>query len=135
MPLARHALYSQDVEIYVAPTYDGEKDWIPTLQEIASEGHCWVVGCGQVLRTRDIPDIFPGKSRRYPNPKAWVNPGDSVLIAPGGKIVAGPMHNRRGILIAEIDLNRMGVKRSGHKNHHHYHHTDHTYQRHQKPSE
>ncbi len=28
MPLARYALYSQGVEIYIAPTYDSGEDWI-----------------------------------------------------------------------------------------------------------
>ena len=47
----------------------------------------------------------------YPDPEEWVNPGDSVVIAPGGKIVAGPIRNETGILYAEIDLERVGAAR------------------------
>ena len=36
---------------------------------------------------------------------------DSVVVAPGGKIVAGPLHEERGILYAEIDLERIGMAR------------------------
>ena len=43
MPLARYALYSQGIEIYIAPTYDSGDDWIASLQHIAREGCCWVV--------------------------------------------------------------------------------------------
>lgn len=40
-----------------------------------------------------------------------MNAGDSVVVAPGGKIVAGPLHNELGILFADIDLERVGVAR------------------------
>jgi nitrilase len=40
-----------------------------------------------------------------------VNPGDSVIVAPGGKIVAGPMHEEFGILSADMDLERIGMAR------------------------
>lgn len=38
MPLARYALYSQGIELYIAPTYDSGDDWIGTLRHIAREG-------------------------------------------------------------------------------------------------
>jgi nitrilase len=109
MPLARYALYAGGVEIYIAPTYDSGDGWIGTLQHIAREGRCWVVGCGCVLRGSDIPDDFPEKSSLYPDPEEWVNPGDSVVIEPGGKIVSGPMRNETGILFAELDAASVGV--------------------------
>ncbi|HYA90477.1 MAG TPA: carbon-nitrogen hydrolase family protein, partial [Thermodesulfobacteriota bacterium] len=49
MPLSRYALYAQGVEVYIAPTYDYGDGWIGTLQHIAREGRCWVVGSGTVL--------------------------------------------------------------------------------------
>jgi nitrilase len=109
MPLARYALYAGGVEIYIAPTYDSGDGWIGTLQHIAREGRCWVVGCGCVLKVSDIPDDFPEKSSLYPDPEEWVNPGDSVVIEPGGKIVSGPMRNETGILYAELDAGSVGA--------------------------
>ena len=106
MPLARYALYSQGVEIYIAPTYDSGDAWIGTLQHIAREGRCWVVGSGTLIRTSDIPADFPDRERLYPDPNEWVNGGDSVVIAPGGNIVAGPLRKEEGILFAEIDSAR-----------------------------
>jgi len=111
MPLARYALYAQGIELYIAPTYDSGDDWIGTLQHIAREGCCWVVGSGVVLTASDIPDNFPGKATLYPNPDEWVNPGDSVVIAPGGEIIAGPMRNETGVLYAEVDIKRVGISR------------------------
>jgi nitrilase len=33
------------------------------------------------------------------------------VIAPGGEIVAGPMHNEKGLLFAEVDAHRVGSAR------------------------
>jgi len=109
MPLARYALYAQGIEIYIAPTYDSGDGWIGTLQHIAREAKCWVVGSGYAIKGSDIPEDFPNKKELYPDPKAWVNPGDSVVVAPGGEIVAGPLRNEQGILYAEIDSQRTGI--------------------------
>ena len=106
MPLARYALYSQGVEIYIAPTYDSGDGWIGSLQHIAREGRCWVVGSGTLIRGGDIPADFPERERLYPDQDEWVNGGDSVVIAPGGDIVAGPLRKEEGILYCEIDIAR-----------------------------
>jgi nitrilase len=111
MPLARYALYAQGIDIYIAPTYDSGNGWIGTLQHIAREAKCWVVGSGVALRVRDIPDDFPSKATIYPESQDWINPGDSVLVAPGGDIVAGPMRQEQGILYAEIDSERSRAAR------------------------
>lgn len=103
MPLARYSLYAQGVEVYVAPTYDSGDGWLGSLQHVAREGRCWVVGCGNLIRGSDFPEDFPGKEDLYPDPDEWVNPGDSVVIAPGGEIVAGPLRKQAGILFHDID--------------------------------
>ena len=109
MPLARYALYSQGIEIYIAPTYDSGDAWIGTLQHIAREGCCWVLGCGNLMKGSDFPDDFPEKETLYPDPDEWVNPGDSIVIAPGGEIVAGPMRQEAGILYCDIDREKVGI--------------------------
>ena len=109
MPLARYALYSQGIEIYIAPTYDSGDDWIGTMQHIAREGRCWVVCSGVALTNNDIPSDFPDREILYPTDEEWINPGDSAVIAPGGEIIAGPMRQEKGILFAEIDSKRVGI--------------------------
>ena len=49
--------------------------------------------------------------RLYPDPDEWVNPGDSVVIAPGGKIAAGPMRKETGVLYCDIDRKKVGIAR------------------------
>ncbi len=106
MPLARYALYAQGVEVYVAPTWDQGDDWISTMKHIAKEGACWVIGSGSAIKGSDIPDTFPGKDLLYPQPDEWINTGDSVVVAPGGTLVAGPMNKEQGILYADIDVSK-----------------------------
>ena len=111
MPLARCALYAQGVDIYVAPTYDSGDRCTATMQHIAREGGCWVLCSGCAFQGRDIAAALPDKARLYEDADEWINPGDSVIVAPGGKIVAGPLHETLGILYAEIDLERVGMAR------------------------
>jgi nitrilase len=110
MPLARYALYARGVEIYIAPTYDSGDRWLASLQHIAREGGCWVIGSGCAFRASDIPASFPAKEL-YPDSDEWINAGDSAVVAPSGKFLAGPMRNELGILYADIELEQVGSAR------------------------
>ncbi len=45
MPLARMSMYQKGIEIYIAPTADSRPEWTITMQQIALEGRCFVLGC------------------------------------------------------------------------------------------
>jgi len=109
MPLARAALYAQGVQLYVAPTYDSGDRWLATARHIAREGGCWVIGSGCALQGRDLAHPLLTEAGLYSDPDEWINDGDSVVVAPGGQVVAGPLHQKFGMLVAEIDLERVGV--------------------------
>jgi nitrilase len=102
MPLARYALYAQGVQIYVASTWDSGDTWLSSMRHIAAEGRCWVIGSGCALNSRDIPDTFPSRSTLFTDPDAWINSGDSVVVAPGGQVVAGPLRDEYGILYFDL---------------------------------
>ena len=101
MPLARMAMYQQGVQIYMAPTADCRDSWQVTLQHIATEGRCFVLGCNQLI-TRDAypEDIL----KLVSDPSTIDCSGGSVIIGPGGKVLAGPIFNEEGILYADLDL-------------------------------
>jgi nitrilase len=102
MPLARYALYAQDIDIYVAPTWDTGESWLATMRHISKEAGCWVIGTATALQGSDIPADFPERDRLFP-PDEWINDGDAVVVKPMGAIAAGPMKREKGILYAEID--------------------------------
>lgn len=101
MPLARYALYATGVQIYVAPTWDHGEGWLATLRHIAREGRVFVIGCSTAMRASQMP---PELAKLYPAEREWINPGGSAIVAPDGKIIAGPVDCREEILYAEIDL-------------------------------
>jgi nitrilase len=103
MPLARYALYADGMEVLLSPTWDSGEGWIGTMQHIAREGRCYVVGCGTALEAGDVPRDFPAREQIFPDANEWVNDGDSVIVAPGGKLVTGPLRREKGLLFADID--------------------------------
>ncbi len=103
MPLARFALYSQDIDIYVAPTWDCGETWLASMNHIAREGGCWVLSTATALQGADVPEEFPERSRLFKD-EEWINSGDAVVVKPFGGVVAGPLHREKGILYATIDL-------------------------------
>ena len=102
MPLARYALYAQDLEIFVNPTWDNGESCLVTLRHIAREAGCWVIGTATALQGSDIPADFPERDKLY-KPDEWINNGDAVVINPAGAVAAGPLHREKTILYAEID--------------------------------
>ena len=103
MPLARYALYAQDLEIYVAPTWDYGESWIASMRHIAKEAGVWVIGVSTALEASDVPADFPERGRLF-TPGEWINDGDAVVVKPMGAIAAGPHHRKKEILYADIDV-------------------------------
>ncbi|XKH61632.1 carbon-nitrogen hydrolase family protein [Halomonas sediminis] len=103
MPLARYALYTQAMEIFINPTWDSSDTCLATLRHIAKEGGCWVISTATAIQGSDIPETFPERNRLYA-PEEWINVGNAVVIAPTGDVTAGPMNREKGILYAEIEI-------------------------------
>ena len=103
MPLARYALYAQDIEIFINPTWDHGETCLATMRHIAREAGAWVIGTATAMQGNDVPADFPERERLFPSDE-WINDGDAVVIQPGGAIAAGPLHRDKSILYAEIDV-------------------------------
>jgi len=100
MPLARMAMYSKGIEIYLAPTADNRESWLTALKHIAVEGRCFVMGANQYVTKNDYPASLLEEIK---DEMEIMSPGGSVILSPKGEVLAGPLYNEEGLLTAEFD--------------------------------
>jgi nitrilase len=103
MPLARMALYTQGVDIYLAPTADARETWLASMRHIACEGRCFVLGCNQYVTRAMYPADLETLEELEAQPEVMCR-GGSLIVSPMGEVLAGPLFDQEGILTAELDL-------------------------------
>jgi nitrilase len=116
MPLARFHLYSQGVEVWLAPTLAVGDGWIATMQHLARENRMFVVGVNPVLHADQIPAGFPHRERLLPpgfleQNGPWLEEGNTVIVAPNGTVLAGPARELEETLVADLDLLTVAIQR------------------------
>ncbi|HUJ07323.1 MAG TPA: carbon-nitrogen hydrolase family protein [Streptosporangiaceae bacterium] len=116
MPLARFHLYAQGVQVWLAPTLASGDGWIATMRHIARENRMFVIGVNPVLHEDQVPAGFPGRDRLIPagyteDNGPWLEEGNSVVVAPSGTVLAGPVRQREETLIADLGLQDVAVAR------------------------
>ncbi|HVD64834.1 MAG TPA: nitrilase-related carbon-nitrogen hydrolase [Lapillicoccus sp.] len=117
MPLVRLHLYAQGVDIWTAPTLAGGDAWVATMRHITREGRCYVIGVNPCVRVDQIPADLPHRDQvwRTDQPdqedNEWVEAGNSVIVGPGGELLAGPARHEETILTADVDLGAVRAAR------------------------
>ncbi|MFI6051260.1 nitrilase-related carbon-nitrogen hydrolase [Streptomyces violascens] len=102
MPLFRTAMYAKGVDIWCAPTVDDRENWQATMRHVALEGRCFVLSANQYLLRSDLPgDVHPVQGDA---PDTVLIGGGSTIVSPLGEVLAGPLRDGEGILVAELDL-------------------------------
>jgi len=129
MPLARFYLYAQGIDVWLAPTLAVGDGWISTMRHLARENRMYVIGVNPVLHTDQIPAGFPGGDRLVPAAHLeasgpWLEEGNTVIVAPDGTVIAGPVRRREETLIADLDLRQVTVQRRHLDPVGHYHRPD-----------
>ena len=104
MPLARYAVYRNGPQIWVAPTADDSDGWLASMRHIAIESGAFVVSVPQLIPAAAFPPDFPVQ---LPAGKDLFGRGGAAIIEPtSGEVVAGPLYDEEGIVVADCDLRR-----------------------------
>jgi nitrilase len=103
MPLARMAMYSKGIDIYLAPTADARDSRQAILRHIACEGRCFVLGCNQFVTRSMYPSDLDDIEDLADQPEITCR-GGSTIISPLGDAMAGPLYNEEGILYVDLDM-------------------------------
>ncbi|BCS19700.1 nitrilase [Aspergillus puulaauensis] len=96
MPMLRQSLYSQNVNLYLAPTVDCRETWLPLMRTVAAEGRAVVLSACQSGRYKELPGWVtqvPEGEKIDSDPEAWASGGGSCIIGPLGDVLAGPIWN------------------------------------------
>ena len=106
MPLARYAVYRGGPQIWAAPTADDSDGWLATMRHIAIESGAFVVSAPQYIPGSAFPEDFPVPVER--GDRVYGRGGAAIVEPTWGEVIAGPLYDREGIVIADCDL-RVGL--------------------------
>jgi nitrilase len=104
MPALRLSLYAEGVDIWCAPTADARDVQLATMRHIAIEGRCFVLAANQYAQAKDLS---PDYATTYHDPDQVVCRGASVIVNPFGDVLAGPLTDGEGLLVADLDLDHV----------------------------
>ena len=101
MPLARWAVYQGGPQIWLAPNADDSEGWIVSMRHIAIEAGAFVVSVPQYIPASAFPIDFP---LPLPAGVEVFGRGGACIVAPSGDVIAGPLYDAEGIVVADCDL-------------------------------
>ena len=116
-PLARQVLHAGHEEIHVASWPDLAEAHELASRTYAIEGRCFVVVAANIARAEDLPEEMRAAFRhglalddeaREDVGAELLFDGGSGVIGPDGAWIVGPVRGRPGLVLADIEPDRLG---------------------------
>ncbi|KAK5116416.1 hypothetical protein LTR62_007963 [Meristemomyces frigidus] len=121
MPLLRYSLYSQNVNLWLAPTADARDTWLPLMRTVGNEGRCFVLSAISCVKQKHLPGwvtgvqptgsikeqpTMAGSGTTSSSGEEFICRGGSCIIGPMGNVIKEPMWEVEdgGLLICEADF-------------------------------
>ena len=105
MPLARQAMHEHGEIVHAAVWPSVKETHLIASRSYAFEGRCFVVAAGSILKREHLPEGFAILDA-MPGSGPWMT-GGSAIIGPDAQILAGPLENEEGLVVADIDQGRI----------------------------
>ncbi|KAK4899824.1 hypothetical protein LTR27_003090 [Elasticomyces elasticus] len=130
MPLLRYSLYSQNVNLWLAPTADARDTWLPLMRTVGNEGRCFVLSAISCVKRKNLPQWVTGISETSTEKaksntegpsngngtdadsngdqsgEDFVCRGGSCIVGPMGNVIAEPIWEVEdgGLLVCDADF-------------------------------
>lgn len=111
MPLPRTALYGLGENLHIAVWPGSDFNTKDITRFIARESRSFVVSVSGLMSTKDFPKDTPHLSAILDKAPEILSNGGSCIAGPNGEWVIEPVINKEGLIIQEIDFNRVYEER------------------------
>jgi nitrilase len=111
MPLARTALYAQGEDLHVALWPGGEHNTRDLTRFIAREGRSYVISVSGLCRPQDVPATTPHRELIVADAPEFFANGGTSIAGPDGEWVSEPLVEEEGLVVAELNHERVRQER------------------------
>jgi nitrilase len=108
MPQARHALYAQGTQVHVAIWPGSRRLTQDITRFVALEGRVFCVSASGILAREDLPGDFELVDAVE---DGVYYEGASAIAGPDGQWLVPPENERRELIVADLDVSRVGQER------------------------
>lgn len=113
MPLARVALYQKGISLYISPNTNDNPEWQDTIRHIAIEGHCYFINADLFFKREDYPETVSAEEEIAGLPEIACR-GGSCIIDPFGHQVGEIIWDKEGIIIEDLDMQKVPASKMEH---------------------